>query len=139
MAMSHRELDDEDELSEINLTPFIDVILVLLIIFMIAAQASTVSQSVTLPGSKAEQLTPAKKPFVLTVRVDGGLSLNDKPLGQNNLGAALAVAGANPQDRVLLAGDKAISYERLMATLDALRSAGYTKIGLVGMNEGGNP
>jgi biopolymer transport protein ExbD len=139
MAISHREHDDEDELSEMNLTPFIDVILVLLIIFMIAAQATPVSQSVTLPGSKAEQLVPPKKPFVLAIRTDGQMTLNDRPLDQGKLGPALAAAGATPQDRILLMGDKAISYDRLMAALDGLRAGGYTKIGLVGVNDGGKP
>jgi biopolymer transport protein ExbD len=136
--MMHRsaEVEEHDELNEMNLTPFIDVMLVLLIIFMIAAQDSAVSQPVTLPGSTAERLVVPGKPCVVAVKADGTLLVNDQAVGQARLGQVLAAAGASPQDRILLLGDKAVSYERLMNALDGLRAAGYLHVGLVGMDQG---
>ena len=136
MAMHNRESDDHDELSEMNLTPFIDVILVLLIIFMIAAQASTVSQSVTLPGSTAARLSPPKKPYLVAIHADGKVTLNDQPVAPGALAGSLTAAGAGPRDRVLLLGDQSISYKKLMSTLDSLRAGGFTQVGLVGVENG---
>ncbi|GAA0555090.1 biopolymer transport protein ExbD [Rhizomicrobium palustre] len=136
MAMPSKAHEEDGELSEMNLTPFIDVILVLLIIFMIAAHSSAVSQTVDLPGSRAAPLAVTKPPVVLTIRADKSILLNDHPIGSTGLAVALARAGTDPKDRVLLAGDKAVSYDKLMEVLDDLRAGGYTHIGLVGVERG---
>ncbi|MGN7998909.1 ExbD/TolR family protein [Sphingomonas sp. 22176] len=132
MAISPKLNDELTECSEINLTPFIDVILVLLIIFMIAAQASSVSQSVDLPSSAAKPLEPQDKPIVVTLRPDRSLQVDDRPVSRDRLHDALLRAGAKPDDRVLLLADRTMTYEGVMDTLDDLRDAGFTHVALVG-------
>lgn len=132
MGMHQRADEDLDEISEINLTPFIDVILVMLIIFMIAAQTSAVSQSVDLPGSRAEPLPQERKPITVTVRADQSFAIDDKPVAADRLGPTLVAGGAKPDDRILLLGDRALPYEGVMHALDTLRAAGFTRIALVG-------
>ncbi len=137
MGMSNRVDEEIDEISEINLTPFIDVILVMLIIFMIAAQTSVVSQSVDLPGSRAEPLQQQRDPIAVTVRADLSFAVNDRTASADQVGPMLAAQGAKPDDRILLLGDKTLPYDGLMQALDTLRSAGYTRIALVGRERQG--
>ncbi|GAA4216912.1 TonB system transport protein ExbD [Sphingomonas endophytica] len=132
MAISDRRADDFEECSEINLTPFIDVILVLLIITMIAAQASSVAQPVDLPRSGAKPVAADARPVVVTVRADRTLVVNDRPVSRPGLRRALITAGLRRDDRVLLAADRSLSYAMVMDALDALRDAGYTRVALVG-------
>jgi biopolymer transport protein ExbD len=129
-----REEDDLVETHEINVTPFIDVMLVLLIIFMVAAPLATVDVSVDLPSSTAQAQPRPDKPVFLTVKPDLSLSLGDDVIARDGLSAALEAATAgNHDERIFLRADKAVSYGDLMATMNALRSAGYLKIALVGM------
>jgi len=129
--------DDTREMHEINVTPFIDVMLVLLIIFMIAAPLATVDIKVDLPHSQAPQDKRPDKPIYLTLKADQTLALGDNPVAPEGLRAALdAVSGSDPSQRIFLRGDKTVPYDAVMQTLDALRAAGYFKIALVGVQPG---
>jgi len=124
------------EHSEINVTPFIDVVLVLLIVFMIAAPLSTVSVPLELPNSQAVPEPPVDRPIVVSVQPDLSLHVDDAPIERAGLADALHAAGAGKDTRLLLRADKGISYGDLMATLDALRRAGFAKVALVGLEAG---
>ena len=122
------------EMHEINVTPFIDVMLVLLIIFMVAAPLATVDIKVDLPQSTAQQEQRPDKPLYLTLKADQTLALGDSPVTLDGLRAALdANTGGDQTHRVFVRGDKTVPYEAVMQTLDALRAAGYLKIALVGL------
>jgi biopolymer transport protein ExbD len=129
-----REEDDLVETHEINVTPFIDVMLVLLIIFMVAAPLATVDISVDLPASTAEAQPRPEKPIFLTVKPDLSLTLGDDVVARSGLATALeAATGGNHDQRIFLRADKVVSYGDLMAVMNALRSAGFLKVALVGM------
>ena len=122
------------ELHEINVTPFIDVILVLLIIFMIAAPLATVDISVDLPAANAEPSARPDKPLFLTLKSDLSLVLDNDAVARATLGAALDQATAGDrQQRVFLRADKAVPYGELMALMNELRSAGYLHVALIGL------
>ena len=126
--------DDLTEVHEINVTPFIDVILVLLIIFMIAAPLATVDISVDLPTSNAEQQQRPDKPLILTLKSDLSLMLDNGPVSRLALAASLTQAtGGDKQQRLFLRADKAVSYGELMALMNELRTAGYLHVALVGL------
>jgi biopolymer transport protein ExbD len=129
-----REEDDLVETHEINVTPFIDVMLVLLIIFMVAAPLATVDVAVDLPASTAQTQPRPDKPIFLTVKPDLSLTLGDDVIAREGLASALEAATAgNHDERIFLRADKAVSYGDLMAVMNSLRSAGYFKIALVGL------
>ena len=134
--LSERE-DDLAETHEINVTPFIDVILVLLIIFMVAAPLATVDVPVDLPASAAPAQPRPEKPVFLTVKADLSLAVGEDAVARDDLGGALAGAtGGDRDQRVFLRADKAVPYGELMAVMNGLRHAGYLKVGLVGLAEG---
>jgi biopolymer transport protein ExbD len=138
MAVRLSSVEDDLEVNhEINVTPFIDVILVLLIIFMVAAPLSTVDVNVDLPASTAQPAQRPDKPLFLTVKSDLSLTLGEDPVSRGGLAAALdSATQADREQRVFVRADKAVTYGDVMETMNLLRSAGYLKIGLVGMEAG---
>ena len=129
--------DTLEETHEINVTPFIDVILVLLIIFMVAAPLSTVDVNVDLPASTAQPAPRPDKPVFLTVKPDLSLALGGDPVSRENLASALDALTQNGKDqRIFVRADRKVAYGDVMETMNLLRAAGYLKIGLVGMEAG---
>ena len=125
--------DDISETHEINVTPFIDVMLVLLIIFMVAAPLATVDVNVDLPASTAEQQPRPDKPLYLTLKTDLTLSLGNDPVAREQLATVLdQAAEGNKDTRIFLRADKGVDYGDFMAVMNLLRDAGYLKIALVG-------
>ena len=134
-------LDDGDDLAEnheINVTPFIDVMLVLLIIFMVAAPLATVDVPVDLPASTAKPQVRPDKPLFLTIQADHSLIVGDSPATREGLAAALdAVTGGDKGSRVFLRADRSVDYGALTEVMNALRAAGYLKVALVGLETPG--
>ena len=132
--------DDLQEAHEINVTPFIDVMLVLLIIFMVAAPLSTVDVKVDLPASTAKPAPRPDKPIYLSIKADHNLFLGNDAVAAGQLGASLdRLTGGDKEQTVFVRGDKAVDYGQLMEVMDQLRAAGYLKIGLVGLETVGQP
>ena len=126
--------DDLAENHEINVTPFIDVMLVLLIIFMVAAPLATVDIKVDLPASSAKPAPRPEKPVVLSVKADQRLYLGEEPVTVEALGPTLDARTHNNKDTtIFFQADKGVDYGDLMSVMDALRAAGYLKVGLVGL------
>jgi biopolymer transport protein ExbD len=126
--------DELTEVHDINVVPFIDVMLVLLIIFMVAAPLATVDVPVDLPSSTATPQQRPPKPVYVTVKADGSLAIGDNAVTHEALPAALASAtGGDKEQRIFLRGDRAVPYGDMMQTMNALRDAGYLKVALVGM------
>jgi biopolymer transport protein ExbD len=119
---------------DINVTPFIDVMLVLLIIFMVAAPLATVDVAVDLPSSTAPQQQRPPKPVYVTLKADGSLAIGDNTVSRDALPAALASAtGGDKEQRIFMRGDRAVPYGDVMQLMNVLRDSGYLKIALVGM------
>ena len=132
--MAGRIADEGDELSEINITPFIDVMLVLLIVFMVAAPLSTVDVQVNLPASSAPPTDRPAEPVWLTVSADRTVHLGDVSVEVETLAAALdARTGEARETSIFLRADQSLDYGALMGVLDALRTGGYLKVALVGL------
>ncbi|MGA2891436.1 MAG: TonB system transport protein ExbD [Xanthobacteraceae bacterium] len=130
--------DELTELHEINVVPFIDVMLVLLIIFMVAAPLATVDVPVDLPASTAPQQQRPPKPVYITLKADGTIAVGDDPVPRNALPGVLASAtGGDKEQRIFLRGDRAVPYGDVMELMNDLRSAGFLKVALVGMEARG--
>jgi biopolymer transport protein ExbD len=133
-GLRHQDADDLPEHHEINVTPFIDVMLVLLIIFMIAAPLSTVDVAVELPVSTATPQPRPDKPLFLTVKADLSLAIGEDAVPRTQVGDALDRAtNSDRLKRVFLRADKTVPYGELMRVMNLLRAAGYLKVALVGL------
>ena len=131
------EIEDDDEFAEthdINVTPFIDVILVLLIVFMVAAPLSTVDLPVDLPTSSANPVKKPDNPAYVTIKADLALAIGETPVKRVELVRALDATPDGDKDRrIFLRADRAVPYGEMMSVLEILRSGGYTKIALVAL------
>jgi biopolymer transport protein ExbD len=126
--------DELEESHEINVTPFIDVMLVLLIIFMVAAPLATVDVNVDLPGSSAQAAARPETPLFLTLKQDLSLSIGNETVSREMFAAALGrQTGGDKETRIFLRADKAVDYGHLMDVMNLLRASGYLKIALVGL------
>lgn len=126
--------DEMAESHEINVTPFIDVILVLLIIFMVAAPLATVDVNVDLPASTATPSPRPEEPVYVTLKDDLSLSLGNDLVAREQLGAALDTQTESDREtRIFLRADQSVDYGQLMEVMNLLRASGYLKIGLVGL------
>jgi biopolymer transport protein ExbD len=126
--------DELVENHEINVTPFIDVMLVLLIIFMVAAPLATVDIKVDLPASTSKPAPRPEKPLFLSVKTDQSLYLGDDKVSREQLGQVLDAKTKGKKDTtIFFQADKGVDYGDLMDVMNALRGAGYLKVGLVGL------
>ncbi|NHN88351.1 TonB system transport protein ExbD [Acetobacter conturbans] len=131
------------EAHEINVTPFIDVMLVLLVIFMVTAPLTTVNVPVDLPSSTEKPAPRPDNPVFLTVKADHGLTVGEDDITAETMASVLeAATKGNKDERIFLRADKTVDYGTLMAVMDKLRAAGYLKVALVnlqGQEEGSEP
>ena len=119
-------------MAEINVTPFVDVMLVLLIVFMITAPLLTVGVPVDLPKTRAAALSDADEPLVVTINAKGAIFLQEHETPIENLVPRLvAVTGANPDIKIFVRGDKAIPYGSVMEVMGAISAAGFKKVSLM--------
>ena len=127
--------DDLAENHEINVTPFIDVMLVLLIIFMVAAPLATVDIKVDLPASTAKPAPRPEKPVFVSVKADQKLYVGDDIVAQpSQLGPMLdAKTKGDKETTIFFQADKGVDYGDLMEVMNNMRAAGYLKVGLVGL------
>ena len=122
-------------MSEINVTPFVDVMLVLLIVFMVTAPLLTVGIPVDLPKVKASALTDQKDPIEITVKLDGTVYLGESVVEVENLVPRLnAITDQNVEARIYVRGDRVVAYGRVMEIMSIINSAGYIKVALVAQN-----
>src|ERR1700748_2826715 len=135
VSLSESDLDDDfDETHDINVTPFIDVMLVLLIIFMVAAPLSTVDLPIDLPSSTATPQKKPDKPTYVSIKPDLPVAVGENPVKRVDLIRTLDGMPDSSKDRaIFLRSDRAVPYGELMDVLEILRAGGYTKIKLVAL------
>ncbi|WP_174866079.1 TonB system transport protein ExbD [Pectobacterium polaris] len=128
------EHDDLNALHEINVTPFIDVMLVLLIIFMVAAPLSTVNIPIDLPSTTSSSPPTEKEPLTISLKAQGTIYIRDTEVSPAQFATSLeAITQGNKDTRVFLRADKEVDYAALMKLMDLLRDAGYAKVALIGL------
>ena len=123
------------QMSEINVTPFVDVMLVLLIVFMVTAPLLTVGIPVDLPKVKATALTDQKDPIEITVNLEGEVYIGDSIVEVENLIPRInAITEQNTEARIYIRGDRVVAYGRVMEIMSIINSAGYIKVALITQN-----
>jgi biopolymer transport protein TolR len=123
-------------MSEINVTPFVDVMLVLLIIFMVAAPLLTVGVPIDLPETRASAMNPETQPITISVNQNGQIYLQETEIPLEEVVAKLnAIATTGYEERIYVRGDKTTNYGIVMQVMARIQAAGYTKIGLVTLQE----
>jgi biopolymer transport protein TolR len=119
-------------MSEINVTPFVDVMLVLLIVFMVTAPLLTVGVPVDLPQTRAKSLGEDREPLAVTIDEEGQIFLQNAPITVDELVPKLtAISGNGYNQRIFVRGDKSVDYGKVMEVMGLLNAAGFTRIGLV--------
>ena len=122
-------------MSEINVTPFVDVMLVLLIVFMVTAPLLTVGIPVDLPKVKANALTDQKDPIEITINLEGEIFIGESLVQIENLIPRInAITEQNTEARIYIRGDRVVSYGRVMEIMSIINSAGYIKVALITQN-----
>ena len=127
--------DEFEPTGEINVTPMIDVMLVLLLVFMIAAPISTVSVDVDLPSSSSKPQPAPDHPVTVSIRRDLSLYVGDRAVPPLGVAEAMRKAGATSGSTIYLRIDKQVAYGKTLEVLDRLREAGYTRVALVGIGQ----
>ena len=123
------------QMSEINVTPFVDVMLVLLIVFMVTAPLLTVGIPVDLPKVKATALTDKKDPIEITVNLQGEVFIGESLVEVENLVPRInAITEQNTEARIYIRGDRVVAYGRVMEIMSIINSAGYVKVALITQN-----
>ena len=129
---SNRRRSTHAAMSEINVTPLVDVMLVLLIVFMVAAPLMTVGVPVELPKTEARQMNTSTEPITITVLQDGKLFLQETEIALDTLSPKLiAIARNGYEEQLMVRADTAVPYGRVMEVMGVLNSSGYRKIGLI--------
>ena len=125
-------------LAEINVTPLVDVMLVLLIIFMVTAPLMTSGVSVDLPKTSAQQLNSDSEPLTVSIKADGSIFLQDEAVEIGDLVTKLqAISKNNPDRRIFVRGDKDLAYGRIMEIMGTITQGGFTKVALLAEQTGG--
>ena len=133
--LNKRKKQRYTQMSEINVTPFVDVMLVLLIVFMVTAPLLTVGIKVDLPKVKATALTDIKDPIEITVKLDGEVYIGESKVEVENLIPRLnAITEQNTETRIYIRGDRVVAYGRIMEIMSIINSAGYIKVALITQN-----
>lgn len=131
-ARNSRRRGPRKVMSEINVTPMVDVMLVLLIVFMVAAPLMTVGVPIELPKTQAKQLDTQTEPITLTVKADGATFLQEAPIGLEEIAPKLVAIAKNGYDeQIFVRADTSVPYGKVMEVMGLLNGAGYKKIGLV--------
>jgi biopolymer transport protein TolR len=119
-------------MSEINVTPFVDVMLVLLVVFMVTAPLLTVGVPVDLPKAKVDVISTPEEPIVISIDDKNRIYIQETEVPLESLAARLgAITGANPETRIFVRGDRAIAYGRVMEVMGSVREAGFKKVSLL--------
>ena len=127
-----RRLGQYRPMSEINVTPFVDVMLVLLIVFMVTAPLLTVGVPVDLPETKAQSIVDPEEPLVVSVDAEGQIYIQETEVELTNLVPRLAaITEAKTDTRIYVRGDRAIDYGRVMSVMGQINNAGFTHVALI--------
>jgi biopolymer transport protein TolR len=132
---SSRRRRHPQPMSEINVTPFVDVMLVLLIVFMVTAPLLSAGVPIDLPETDAQPLAVEKEPVTVTVDPDGHIFVRDQEVTLEQLVPAISAAVAGADERIYVRGDRAASYGAMMRVMGVINGAGFTRIGLVALKE----
>jgi biopolymer transport protein TolR len=127
-------------LAEINVTPLVDVMLVLLIIFMVTAPLMTSGVSVDLPKTSAQPLNSDSEPLTVSIKADGAIYIQNEEIEVEALVAKLqAIANSNPDRRIFVRGDKDLAYGRIMQVMGTITQGGFTKVALLAEQTASQP